>query len=235
MKKKMVLTGVVCASLFLTACATSDTATTQSNTTTEAEVTTEAVTQAATKEEQTEQEVEATKEETEVKETEAPDTESRLTEGQIRKIFDNNLTIVLSYYQNPRLTFDIDQEATGIYPIEDSAFASYADFETLIKNTYTDDAAKILLQDGYPSEGKVLFLEQDGKLCINLDNELPRGYFIDWSDYTITGIRQENDTITFTATGAVTEPGDNVDKEAHPVEAKLVNVDGSWKLANLYY
>ena len=80
-----------------------------------------------------------------------------------------------------------------------------------------------------------MFLEQDGKLCINLDNELPRGYFIDWSDYTITGIKQENDAITFTATGAVTEPGDNVDKEAHPVDAKLVNVDGSWKLANLYY
>lgn len=112
-------------------------------------------------------------------------------------------------------------------------FADYASFEEYIRSIYCKQEADRLLYN-FPEEGVQKYYDQDGMLYLNADYEGGKGYYVDWSGFTLTIDSTEGNQCTFTVTATVEWPADVPQKEPYSVTQTAIYENGRWLLTQMF-
>lgn len=118
--------------------------------------------------------------------------------------------------------------------IDQDYFANYAEFETYVRSIYCKEEADRLLYN-YPEEGSQKYVENEGVLYLDLNYDGAKGYYVDWSDYTVTVDVLSEDSCTFTIHTTIEEPSDEPVSEDYTLTETAVKEDGGWRLTKLFY
>lgn len=86
----------------------------------------------------------------------------------------------------------------------------------------------------FPYEGNQLYLEYDGKLCMNTYYALGSGYFVDWSDYGIEFVYADETSCKFNVTATIQEPGD-LPAEEYKISCEAIITENGWRLIRMYF
>ena len=158
-----------------------------------------------------------------------------LSEIELKELLDRNNYVYGHVYgagDLPLVEEEIDYNKTRLYQVKDDVFEDYAAFETYIKDTYCQVEAEHLLYH-YPEQGQQKYVEQEGKLYMDVYYMGGKGYYVDWSDYTIEITKNETEVCEFTAIASVEEPSDTPIKERYEVQGVAIKENGRWLLKEM--
>lgn len=164
-----------------------------------------------------------------------PGTSEKEMYDTISSLVSDNANCVLNIFDVKTLSYSGEPVYGNVYKTDDAAFENYSAFEDYIRNIYCKQEADRLLYN-FPDEGKSLYLNVDGELCIDLDNVLSRGYFRDLNNFSLTIDEFSNIDCSFTVKTTETEPGDPQDDltTEYTVSASAVLENGKWKLEKMF-
>jgi len=124
----------------------------------------------------------------------------------LAQLLDQNLNLVMNVFVYGTLGISSDNPVgdDGAYlPINSSGgswflartdqFASYEALKEYVQDTYMSDTSNSLLNN-WPN-GKPLYKDIGGKLCVNLDWTPNTNPTIDWTGYTFTFVRNDDDSV----------------------------------------
>lgn len=166
------------------------------------------------------------------KDTEKTETVA-ITEDDLRRLIAGNIKCNAWFgYSSLPTDPSADLSQSG-RQVDTNYFADYASFEEYIRSIYCRQEADRLLYN-FPEEGVQKYYDQDGMLYLNVNYDGAKGYYVDWSDYTLTIDSVQGNLCTFTATATVEWPADEPKKEPYSVTQTAVLEDGSWVLTQLF-
>lgn len=160
-----------------------------------------------------------------------------LTEDMIKQLVDEGIYCNLNVFGMtflPRNSEGIEYNGRKLYQVDETVFADYASFEEYIRSVYCKETAELYLYK-VPYEDMPRYVNVDGKLYVDTDGEGGKGYYVDWSEYTIEIRKQTETRCEFTVTASVEWPADVPVKEPYPVENAVVLEDGRWVLEKFIY
>lgn len=129
----------------------------------------------------------------------------------------------------------IYDENNNLYQVDTEVFPDYASFEEYIRSVYCREKADELLYN-FPYEGVRKYVNQDGKLYVDVRYDAAKGYYVDWSEYTVTMNFAGSEECEFTLHArGVMYPGENPVLEEYSVEGSVVLEDGKWLLTKILY
>lgn len=190
---------------------------------------------------QQESKTDTTEQETEtiatVQETEADITTlaSGITETELTELIDKNNYVNLYIYGSgnlPLVEEEIDYDKERYYQVREDVFEDYAAFEEYIRSIYCKETADLLLYD-YPMEGTPKYVDIDGKLYLDIYCAGGKGYYVDWSEYTVEITASDEESCEFTVTASVEWPAENPVKEPYTVEGAAVKENNVWLLKKI--
>lgn len=153
-------------------------------------------------------------------------------ESIIKDLFSKNLTCMEIFTLRP-LRYDFSEKIRdNICPVISETFADYASFESYIRSVYIPQTANRLLYDT-PYEDDPIYVNIDGRLCINANYDGGRGYYVDWSNYTVDIISVTEDACEFTVSAVQILPGEDNIAEDYSVSGRLILCDGEWRLEEM--
>lgn len=156
-----------------------------------------------------------------------------ITEDTIRSLMKENLNCMFNVFilsSLPRQGEPV--EGDNIYQVDESAFADYAAFESYVRSVYSTETADMYLYN-YPYEGDAKYINRDGKLCVNINYDGGKGYYADWSEYTVTIDSVSATECNFTLVATVEWPADKPVKEPYEVKGTAVFENGKWVLTKM--
>ncbi len=159
-----------------------------------------------------------------------------LGERTLREMIDRNLTCVLNVFELTYLYYDRQSQPTagGLYRVSDPRFTDYAELDEFVRKTYVKETAdRLLLEERSP--GHTLYVNVDGALYIDPAAIGGKGYYVDWSGYSITITEQTAERCAFKVTAPVTYPGDHPVPETYEKEGEAVLQGGVWLLKDAIY
>ncbi len=164
-----------------------------------------------------------------------PGTSEKEMYDTISSLVSDNANCVLNIFDAKTLSYSGEPVYGNVYKTDDATFENYSAFEDYIRSIYCKQEADRLLYN-FPDEGKSLYLNVDGDLCIDLDNVLSRGYFRDLNNFSLTIDKFSNIDCSFTVKTTETEPGDPQDDltTEYTVSASAVLENGKWKLEKMF-
>ncbi len=166
-----------------------------------------------------------------VKEESEPDP---LTDDRIKELVESNLNCMYNIFVLSSLPVQGEPLYDNVYQVDESKFSSYSAFESYVRNTYEKDEADRLLYN-YPEEGRAKYLDKDGKLCVDMDLDSGKGYYVDWRNYTFEKISASPDRCDFILHALVEEPADKPVAEEYDVTVTVLYQDGKWLLEKMFY
>ena len=158
-----------------------------------------------------------------------------ISETELKELLDRNNYVYGHIYgagDLPLVEEEIDYNKARLYQVKDDVFEDYEAFETYIKDTYCQAEVEHLLYN-YPEQGQQKYVEQEGELYMDVYYMGGKGYYVDWSDYTIEITKNEADVCEFTVTGSVEEPSDTPVKERYEVQGVAIKENGRWLLKEM--
>lgn len=155
--------------------------------------------------------------------------EDEIPEDVLCSLFEENLNCMYNIFVLSSLNFEEEQVAEHIHRVTDEKFGSYAEFESYVRSVYCKETADMFLYD-YPYEDNPMYRDVDGELCVDSYLIGGKGYYVDWTDYTLEIVSCEENRCEFTVTGSFTEPSDNPVEEPYTVTGVAVKEDGKWVL-----
>lgn len=115
-----------------------------------------------------------------------------------------------------------------------SGFESYAEFEEYVRSVFCKETADLYL-NSYPTEETLRFANIDGKLYVNTETIGGKGYYVDWSEYSVVINEQTENRCKLTVTGSIEEPAAEPVKEPYEVKVAAILEDGKWVLEKAIY
>ena len=156
-----------------------------------------------------------------------------ITEDDLRRLIAGNIKCNAWFgYSSLPTDPSADLSQSG-RQVDTNYFADYASFDEYIHSIYCKQEADRLLYN-FPEKGEQKYYDQDGMLYLNVNYDGAKGYYVDWSDYTLTIDSVDGNLCTFTATASVEWPADEPKKEPYPVTQTAVFEDGNWVLTQLF-
>lgn len=155
---------------------------------------------------------------------------------EITELFDKNLQCLELYRTNPLPTVTeplFEGEEQIICEVSSDKFSSYDELVDYVNSTYTYGTAQMYLND-FPYEGNQLYLEYDGKLCMNTYYASGSGYFVDWSGYSLEIVSADDTSCQFNVTASIQEPGD-LPAEDYTLSCEAVITENGWRLVRMYF
>ncbi|MBQ7122527.1 MAG: hypothetical protein IJO03_09730 [Clostridia bacterium] len=153
-----------------------------------------------------------------------------VAEGQmtvLRSLINSNALFVEEVFVEEFLPVDADKsisDKSGTFaPVSSDIFDSYEDFVQSLNATYTDEAAKSILEEFD------MYKDIYGQLYLNTKSSAVKAKNYDWSTPEIEVITAAEGTYELEVT-VKTEKGKD-----HTFEIKAVTVDGNIRLENIYY
>lgn len=156
-------------------------------------------------------------------------------EAVINELFEKNIDCMINIFSLSSLPYsDVPVLGDNIFKVEDSRFPDYASFESYIREIYCTAEADRLLYN-FPYENGSKYCDIDGALCININLDGSKGYYVDWSDHTLQILSADDSVCEFTVTGYIEEPADVPVKEEYTVSGKALYENGRWVLEKMLY
>lgn len=156
-------------------------------------------------------------------------------EPTIRALFDENFYVITQVYYLGCLPIKGEYvDGTDVYEVDCDKFPTYQAFEDYIKSVYAEPTAIMLLND-YPFEGQQMYLDVDGKLYIDMTKIGGKGYYVDWSNYTVEIKDVTDSTCNFVLHASVEYPAEEPTPEPYDVEGSMTLQNGSWVLDTVLY
>lgn len=152
------------------------------------------------------------------------------TVKQLSNLFNENL-----YCMNRLLTLgslptgSTPIQGDHVYPVESDRFQTYAQLKEYLHTVYTAEATELLLDNN----GMPVYLDVDGKLCVDTYHVGGKGYFVDWTGYKLTIADVQGSTCHFTVSGTLTDPADEPTPEPYTANGTAVYEDGRWVLTGM--
>ena len=161
-------------------------------------------------------------------------TSTSISEEKLRALMDENINVNLNIFGVRSLPFEEEEvnDETTIYQVKQDVFPDYASFENYIRSIYCEETADMYLYN-YPVEGAQKYVNQDGKLCVDLQFEGGNGYYVDWSDYTIEIVSATETECEFIVKASVEWPAEEPVKEDYEVTGKAILENGAWVLTEM--
>lgn len=160
--------------------------------------------------------------------------EHGITEAELRALFDENLYCMWNVFEIDCLEYGEEPvKGDSIYRVTER-FSSYEDFEGYLRSVYCKETADMLLYD-FPQEGNPRYLNIDGELCVDITLVGGKGYYVDWTDYTIEIVSSDDTSCTFVVKGILNEPADVPVDEEYSVAGVAVYEDGKWVLERMMH
>lgn len=160
-----------------------------------------------------------------------------ITEEELRALMDKNIYVNLSVFGVSNLPLkveEIDYDKERFYQVKEEAFPDYAAFENYIRSVYCKETADMYLYK-YPTEEAPMYVNMDGKLYLDSYSMGGKGYYVDWSEYTIEVTKSDENVCEFTVTATVEWPAENAIKEPYTVQGVAVKENGVWLLQSMIY
>lgn len=160
-------------------------------------------------------------------------TDVTIQESDIRALMKENLRCMNEIFVLGTLPH-VGEPIQGeyIYQVNPSSFENYAAFEAYVRSVYSTKTADMYLKD-YPTKGDPLYLNIDGKLCVNTIKGGAKGYYVDWSNYTVNINSCENGQCAFTLNAKVAYPAEKEIWEIYTVQGNAVYENGRWLLTSM--
>lgn len=151
---------------------------------------------------------------------------------QLEKLFDENLYCMQRLVELGHLPYS-NQAIDGghLYPVESDRFPTYAALYDYLCTVYTEETVSQLLDN----DGMPVYVEVDGRLCIDSYHIGGKGYFVDWSNYKITIDSTDETGVSFTITGSLVEPGDNPTPQPYSATGTAVFENGRLVLTKMIH
>lgn len=182
----------------------------------------------------------ATEAPTETPEPTQPEEPAEDMEAIIRDLFEQHLYCMIHIFELGNLPYDenaYDPEnppENDLVPVTSEEFKNYSDFEAYIRGIYSKEVADAYLYN-FPYEGSPKYVNVDGDLYLNLMLCGGKGYYVDWSDYTVEINEQTDDRCSFTLHAFVEWPAAEPKPEDYPVEAEIVLEENGWRMNTRAY
>lgn len=161
-------------------------------------------------------------------------TTDSLDEDGIKHLMTENINCMYNIFVLDSLPHTEQLVKDNIYQVNTDKFKNYSEFENYIKSVYTAEFADTLLNN-YPYEGVSKYLNIDGKLCINLDYCGGKGYYVDWSEYSVKILSCNEEICEFNLTASIEEPAEIPTKAPYNVKATAKFENGKWLLTKMVY
>ena len=110
--------------------------------------------------------------------------DDKATANEIKAVVKNAVRCTTEIFEVRTLAFEENALKDDYHIVTDDQFKTYADLEAFVKSTYVDSVAEQILKGEGVS--RTVYLDVDGKLCIDVSTILPRGYFVNWDNYSVT-------------------------------------------------
>lgn len=159
------------------------------------------------------------------------------TKDKLKDLIDENIYCNLYVFKLnylPRESNPVEYNGRTLYQVDTDVFADFAAFEEYIYSVYCDETANMYL-DVPGGSGKARYVNIDGKLFVDINGEGGKGYFVDWSDYSIEIKDQTDGKCEFTVTAKVEWPAEVLTTEDYPVDGVAIFEDGEWVLEKMIY
>lgn len=162
---------------------------------------------------------------------------TELTEERLKWLVDESIYCNLKLFGMGNLVLDeelINHEGRELRLVKEEKFPDYATFEEYVRSVFCKETADMYLYN-FPYEGEAEYVNVDGKLYVDTALLGAKGYYVDWSEYTMEIKSQAQDRCEFTVTASMEEPAEVPKKEPYVVEAVAVLEDGRWLLEKMLY
>ena len=120
----------------------------------------------------------------------------------------------------------------NIYTVSDENFSSYSQVVDFVNATLTPSAAEDLLNNGQGSGA--VYCEQDGVLCINMNNFQPISYDKNWSNISCEYKNITKDSADVFVTLSFSDTSDKAGQTL-TLSGNLVKTDLGWRLEKIIY
>lgn len=217
-KKRVCFLGLVLLSLLFAACGKKEVKEEETQ-----PVKTESITQTGTKEPET------TQEETYEVLTGSAYERSGIEEELLAELIENNMFCYLWVFGVETLptTTEVTYEENKnnyLYEINPTMFASYQEFEEYIYSIYDTDEAKRLLN--YPDSAHPMYVNVDGKLCIDYRYRVVEESTVDWYNYEYVIFDEDENHCRF-------KLYTYKDDKDYEVVGEAISRNGDWVLTNM--
>ncbi len=146
-----------------------------------------------------------------------------VTEKELESLFSKNLYCMQRLLRLGTLPYSGEAVKDGhIYPVQDERFQTYAALKDYLCTVYTEATATALLENN----GMPVYVEIEGRLCVDTYRAGGRGYYIDWTDRQITIDSTDETGCHFTVTGKDNAPSDEHKSKAYEAAGTAVYENG---------
>lgn len=150
----------------------------------------------------------------------------QFTEEIAKQLVEKNLDCYFIFYVSP-LTCTQQQNSDGYFGTDTSYLENYEALETLVKSTYTESRADIVLN--YPSKENPLYKNVDGLIFEDPTAVEPVEYDILWDDYSVEITQTSEDECSFTLKTT------DMNSKEYTTTAQAVLENNEWKLTEVIY
>lgn len=160
-----------------------------------------------------------------------------LDEAAMRALIKENINCNLNIFANGNLMpvdGEYDEATENLVQVDPSEFADWDSFEAYVRSVYVEKTADMYLYN-YPLEGQPRYVNQDGKLYLNLTLCGGKGYYVDWTDYQIEVTSSTDKRVEVKLTATVEWPADEPVKEPYEANGAFVYENGKWLLEDMIY
>lgn len=158
------------------------------------------------------------------------DTTPRITPAKIDRLFEENLYCVRKLFVLGTLPYADDPvQGEHVYPVISERFSTYAQLEEYLHTVYTTaEVARLLDVSGEP-----IYMEIDGKLCVDTHRIGGKAYSVDWSGHTIEIIERDENGCSFVVIGKYIEENADVDPAPYRAEGRASFENGKLLLEEM--
>lgn len=157
-----------------------------------------------------------------------------LTDDRINELIEKNLYCMFEIFSLGSLPTQGEPLHDMVYLVDETKFASYSAFESYLRDIYVKDEADLLLYN-YPMEGRPKYLNEAGKLCVDMELDGGRGYYVDWENYTFERHLNSANRCDLVLHALIEEPADEPVAEEYEVTVTVLYQNGKWMLTELFY
>lgn len=167
----------------------------------------------------------------------ASDVSAELDEATMRALMKENINCNLNIFALGNLMpvgGEYDTSMGDLVEVDPSEFADWDSFEEYVRSVYCQEAADMYLYN-YPYEGQPKYVNQDGKLYLNMTLCGGKGYYVDWTDYQIEVTASTDTRVEVKMIATVEWPSDEPVREPYEATGAFVYENGKWLLESMIY
>ena len=148
---------------------------------------------------------------------------------EISKLIDAHLYVMKNITGFAYLPIGDNPVEEHYYPVVSDQFKKVDDIKDYLATVYTETTVNQIME-----RMKNLYVDIDGKLCIDERHMGGKGYYVNWENYKLDINSVTGNNCAFTITASIEEPGENPVITPYVKELTAEKVNGNWRLTAFF-